>query len=140
MSSSKIDRSKHLYDFTLASIISEVILGLYLSILGENIFRSFERIESNQPYFFYHYHYTLSIINKIIKETCFMPVLETDLHPTLDQEVNEVHGAKEVNKVKVVEVPILQGSNSNEGFLKMMKFLTREFPTDKLHSEGFTQV
>ena len=69
-----------------------------------------------------------------------MPVLETDLHPTLDQEVNEVHGAKEVNKVKVVEVPILQGSNSNEGFLKMMKFLTREFPTDKLHSEGFTQV
>ena len=37
------------YDATLASKISDVILGLYLCILGDDIFRTLKRIESNQP-------------------------------------------------------------------------------------------
>ena len=35
--------------------------------------------------------------------------------------------------------PILMGFNSNEGFLTLMQFLTKEFPTEKLHTEGFSR-
>ena len=35
--------------------------------------------------------------------------------------------------------PPMYGHNANEGFLKLMQFLTREFPTEKLYSEGFSQ-
>ena len=38
------------YDVTLASIISDVILGFYLSVLGDDIFRTLERIKSKQPW------------------------------------------------------------------------------------------
>ena len=34
---------------------------------------------------------------------------------------------------------LMYGHNANEGFLKLMQFLTREFPTEKLYSEGFSQ-
>ena len=34
--------------------------------------------------------------------------------------------------------PVLMGFNSNEGFLTLMQFLTKEFPTEKLHTEGFS--
>ena len=36
-------------------------------------------------------------------------------------------------------LPILMGFNSNEGFLTLMQFLTKEFPTEKLHTEGFSR-
>ena len=36
-------------------------------------------------------------------------------------------------------IPILMGFNSNEGFLTLMQFLTKEFPTEKLHTEGFSR-
>ena len=35
--------------------------------------------------------------------------------------------------------PVLMGFNSNEGFLTLMQFLTKEFPTEKLHTEGFSR-
>ena len=35
--------------------------------------------------------------------------------------------------------PVLMGFNSNEGFLTLMHFLTKEFPTEKLHTEGFSR-
>ena len=38
-------------DVSIASIISDVILGFYLSILGHAIYRTMERIESNQPFY-----------------------------------------------------------------------------------------
>ena len=41
MSSTKIDIQ---YDVTLAFIISDIILGIYLSILGDDIFRTLEYI------------------------------------------------------------------------------------------------
>ena len=50
MSSSKIDKEK----INIASIVSDAILGFYLSILGDYIFRTWERIKSNQPYFTYN--------------------------------------------------------------------------------------
>ena len=60
---------------------------------------------------------------------CFVPIVD-------DETVfsnNYVRNLSKTNKA------ILQGYNSNEGFLKLMKFLTKEFPTEKLHSEGFSR-
>ena len=45
----------------LLIIESDVILGFYLSILGDDIFRTLEHIESNQSY-----HTTLIFMNTII--------------------------------------------------------------------------
>ena len=42
---------KNLYGVTPTSIISGVIWGSYPSILGDDIFRTLGRIESNQPYY-----------------------------------------------------------------------------------------
>ena len=39
------------HDITIASVISDVIWGFYLYILGDDIFRTLQRTESNQPYY-----------------------------------------------------------------------------------------
>ena len=36
-------------------------------------------------------------------------------------------------------VPLLLGSTTNEGFLRLMEFLAREFPTDRLERQGFSR-
>ena len=44
-----------------------------------------------------------------------------------------------VKNITSSSTPILMGFNSNEGFLTLMQFLTKEFPTEKLHTEGFSR-
>ena len=48
MSSNKIDTQCDVTDYRGES---DVILGIYISILGDDIFRTFEHIESNLPYY-----------------------------------------------------------------------------------------
>ena len=56
---------------------------------------------------------------------CFIPVL--------DGEIVQHNISSTLNN------KIMFGYNSNEGFLKLMQFLTKEFPTEKLYTEGFSQ-
>ena len=75
----------------------------------------------------------LSAQNKIcdnsLEGDCFVPIVDDDTVFSNDH----VRNLSRTNKA------ILQGYNSNEGFLKLMNFLTKEFPTEKLHSEGFSR-
>ena len=57
--------------------------------------------------------------------------------PTVDDEI--VFSNKYQQKLNRSNANVMFGYNSNEGFLKLMQFLTKEFPTEKLYSEGFSQ-
>ena len=61
----------------------------------------------------------------IVTPNCFVPVEDGETVPKAG-----------VIKTKA---KLMYGHNSNEGFLKLMQFLTREFPTEKLYTEGFSQ-
>ena len=69
MLSLKIDRKKISYDITNYRGEIDVIWGFYLSILGDDIFRTLERIESNQPYYttltYEHFQQTVLFIQKL---------------------------------------------------------------------------
>ena len=54
------------YDVTNYGGESDVILGIYLTILGDDIFRTFEHIESNKPYY-------ATLIGSLL--LCFPPIL-----------------------------------------------------------------
>ena len=63
--------------------------------------------------------------HSILNLNCFVPILD---------------GAIVQNNLTVLaNTKIMYGFNTNEGFLKLMQFLTREFPTEKLYSEGFSR-
>lgn len=64
--------------------------------------------------------------HSITNINCFVPVL--------DGEIVTANSAPANNNTN-----IMFGFNSNEGFLKLMQFLTKQFPTEKLYSEGFSQ-
>ena len=63
----------------------------------------------------------------IVTPNCFVPVEDGETVPRSQAEVIQT------------SAKVMYGHNSNEGFLKLMQFLTREFPTDKLYTEGFSQ-
>ena len=57
--------------------------------------------------------------------------------PTVDDEI--VFSNKYQQKLNRTNTNVMFGYNSNEGFLKLMQFLTKEFPTEKLYSDGFSE-
>ena len=63
--------------------------------------------------------------HNIRNSNCFVPVLDGEI---VQQNLTATPNTK-----------IMFGFNSNEGFLKLMQFLTKEFPTEKLYTEGFSQ-
>ena len=64
--------------------------------------------------------------HSITNINCFVPVLDNDIVTANPVPANN-------------NTHIMYGFNSNEGFLKLMQFLTKQFPTEKLYSEGFSQ-
>ena len=60
-----------------------------------------------------------------VASSCFLPM-------------EDGHMVKKANN-NSSSTPVLMGFNSNEGFLTLMQFLTKEFPTEKLHTEGFSR-
>ena len=60
----------------------------------------------------------------IVTPCCFVPVEDGETVPAEETQTS---------------AKVMYGHNSNEGFLKLMQFLTREFPTEKLYTEGFSQ-
>jgi len=78
-------------------------------------------------------HRILSAQEKVcqhsLEENCFVPIIDNDT----------VFSNEDVRNLSKTNKAILKGYNSNEGFLQLMKFLTKEFPTEKLHSEGFSR-
>ena len=65
----------------------------------------------------------------LVTANCFVP--------SVDEEI--VFSNKYQQKLNRSNTNVMFGYNSNEGFLKLMQFLTKEFPTEKLYSEGFSQ-
>ena len=65
----------------------------------------------------------------LVTTNCFVP--------SVDDEI--VFSNKYQQKLNRSNTNVMFGYNSNEGFLKLMHFLTKEFPTEKLYSEGFSQ-
>ena len=63
----------------------------------------------------------------IITPNCFVPVEDGQTVPSSQAEETQT------------SAKVMYGHNTNEGFLKLMHFLTREFPTEKLYTEGFSQ-
>ena len=65
-----------------------------------------------------------------VASSCFLPIEDGQMvgKTRMDQE-----------NITRPSTPILMGFNSNEGFLTLMQFLTKEFPTEKLHTEGFSR-
>ena len=63
--------------------------------------------------------------HNIVHLNCFVP--------TIDEEL-----VRESNQVNDPNIDIIHGYNSNEGFLKLMQFLTKEYPSEKLYTEGFS--
>ena len=64
--------------------------------------------------------------HNIVHLNCFVP--------TIDEEL-----VRKSNQVIDQNIDIIHGYNSNEGFLKLMQFLTKEYPAEKLYTEGFSQ-
>ena len=62
----------------------------------------------------------------IMTPNCFVPVEDGETVPKAEG-------------IQTSSAKVMYGHNSNEGFLKLMQFLTREFPTEKLYTEGFSQ-
>ena len=57
--------------------------------------------------------------------------------PSVDDEI--VFSNKYQQKLNRTNTNLMFGYNSNEGFLRLMQFLTKEFPTEKLYSDGFSE-
>ena len=71
-------------------------------------------------------------------EVCHQGLLTANCFvPSVDDEI--VFSNKYQQKLNRSNTNVMFGYNSNEGFLKLMHFLTKEFPTEKLYSEGFSQ-
>ena len=64
-----------------------------------------------------------------VEGDCFVPVIDNDTVFPNDYAKN----------ITAANKAILQGYNSNEGFLKLMKFLTEKFPVEKLSTQGFSR-
>ena len=62
-----------------------------------------------------------------VAPSCFLPIEDGQMVAKKNQNMTQS------------SIPILMGFNSNEGFLTLMQFLTKEFPTEKLHTEGFSR-
>ena len=65
----------------------------------------------------------------LVTANCFVP--------TVDDEI--VFSNKYQEKLNKTNTAVMFGYNSNEGFLRLMQFLTKEFPTEKLYSDGFSE-
>lgn len=65
----------------------------------------------------------------LLAANCFLP--------TVDDEI--VFSNKYQQKLNRTNTAVMFGYNSNEGFLRLMQFLTKEFPTEKLYSDGFSE-
>ena len=83
MSSPRIDWKKTSFDVILAFIISDVIWGLNLSILEDEIFRTLERIKSNQPY------YTSLVQTKLFYKQSNQPYYTTLVQTKFSKESNQ---------------------------------------------------
>lgn len=70
-----------------------------------------------------------SVCQNILEGNCFVPIIDDETVVSNEKVMNASSPRK----------AILQGYNSNEGFLQLMQFLTKQFPTEKLHSEGFSR-
>jgi len=70
-----------------------------------------------------------SVCQDILEGNCFVPIIDDETVVSNEKVMNASRPRK----------AILQGYNSNEGFLQLMQFLTKQFPTEKLHSEGFSR-
>jgi len=69
------------------------------------------------------------VCDSSLGEHCFVPMIDNET----------VFSNAYVRNLSKTNKAILQGYNSNEGFLQLMKFLTKEFPTEKLSYEGFSR-